>query len=355
MDVLVIYQFCTFGGVERAILNRAKAFRRHGMDVHIHIGYLKDLGALQSFQDNIRINGLEDAITAFVLPTKKNIDWGSYDLVSIIDTPQIFDQVMNLDNVFVECHTHYRENRQYLRKIPDNIRGILVPSATFKSQLRAEFPGLPAIHVIPNLVSDEFFQAEENPAAAVFSRRPITFFARLDPLKNFSEAVEIFESLLDEDNVMFFVIGHGAEEKARIQTLLRKSVLDRMLLRERISFSEVPYFTRLVKSHKGIFLSPSKGESFGLSAAEFLCSGVPVVLSRIPAHSDLVSGDERFLYELGNTGMAREKILAIWKDWEAMGKRAASYGEKFRGGAFTSAWMQFMEDQKLVGRTIAPA
>ena len=347
MDVLVIYQFCTFGGVERAILNRVQAFRRHGMDIKVSVGYLYKDEALGSFQGYIRAHKLEDYLEAFILPQGGNFDWNQYDLVSIIDTPQVLERIRTAENVFIECHTGYVENRQYLKNIPGNIRGVLVPSQSFKELIEKENPDLPPVYVIPNLVSEEFYAETLPSEERVFPKRPLTYFARRDELKNFAEAVTIYESLKDEDDVNFFVIGYGADDKSLVELLEKKHLIERSFLRGRIGFSEAPYLTNMVKSHGGIFISPSKAESFGLSAAEFMSAGVPVLLSNIPAHRELVQGDKRFLYNLGEIASAKKKLSALWKDWESMGKIVAAYAERFRGEAFANAWMDFLEDQKL--------
>lgn len=347
MDVLIIYWFCTFGGVERAILNRVQIFRRYGLDIKVSVGYLHDYGALESFKNYIHMHGLEDSLEAFILPQGASFDWNKYNLVSIIDTPQVFDHIGQTGNIFIECHTPYIQNRQYLKKLPASIRGVLVPSESFRNLLRREFSRLPPVYVIPNPVSDEFYGAMPQKMTKFFPRKPLTYFARLDDLKNFTEAAAIFESLLDENDVMYFVIGHGADDNTLINTLTEKKLIDRSVIRERIGFNDAPYLTNLVKTHGGIFFSPSKGESFGLSAAEFICAGVPVLLSNIPAHRELVNGDKQFLYELGDIATAKAKLLAIWKDWDAMSAIISSYGGKFRGDAFYAAWMRFVEEQKL--------
>jgi glycosyltransferase involved in cell wall biosynthesis len=348
MDILFIYQFCTFGGVERAILNRVKIFRHYGLDIKVSVGYLQEEEALGSFQNYIHTHNLEDSLNAFILPQSTSFDWGKYDLVSIIDTPQVFNRITGAENVFSECHTAYIQNRQYLKNLPENIRGILVPSESFRDLLRQEFPGLPPMFVIPNPVSDEFYEAIPEEGTGVFPRRPLTYFARLDDLKNFAEAAAIFESLADEEEVMYFIVGYGGDDKKLVDLLSEKNLLGRSFLRGRIGFSEAPYLTGLVKSRRGIFISPSKGESFGLSAAEFICAGVPVLLSNIPAHRELVEGDARFLYDLGNVSIAKEKLLALWKDWDSMSRIISSFGTKFKGDAFYTAWIGFLKEQDLV-------
>jgi glycosyltransferase involved in cell wall biosynthesis len=346
MDVLIVYQFCTFGGVERAVLNRAKAFRKHHQNVHISVGYLQDYGALQSFQAYIHANKLDDCLSAFLIAEDSLSIPDKYDFVLNIDTPQIFERTLHARNVFVECHTPYVQNRQYLKTLPRNIRGILVPSESFRTLVASEFPNLPPIFVLPNPVSEEFFETQSSGGTEFFPRRPITYFARLDDLKNFSEAARIFGKLADTEEVMFIVIGKGADEKILIHSLERKGLIEKTLLRDRIDFEMAPALVNLINRHRGIFLSPSKGESFGLSAAEFISGGVPVLLSDIPAHKELVDSDEKFLYHLGNLASARTKMLNLLQDWENMSELVRKYANKFREDAFLKAWQKFTAYQK---------
>jgi len=346
MDVLIIYQFCTFGGVERAVLNRAKAFRKYPQNVNISVGYLHDYGALQSFQSYIHANKLDDSLSAFLIGEDSFSNLDKYDFVLVIDTPQVFERILLAGNVYVECHTAYIENRQYLKMIPQYVRGILVPSESFRRILASEFPNLPPISVLPNPVSEEFFEIQSLNGNDFFPKRPITYFARLDDLKNISEATRIFKMFADAEEVMFFIIGKSPDEKALIHSLEHKGLIKKTLVRDGIVFDQAPFLVNLVKRHRGIFLSPSKGESFGLSAAEFISGGVPVLLSDIPAHKELVDNDERFLYRLGNIASAKKKIVNLLRDWDNMSVQTSIYAHKFREDTFLKAWQNFTANKK---------
>jgi glycosyltransferase involved in cell wall biosynthesis len=346
MDVLIIYQLCSFGGVERAILNRARAFRKSPQNVNLSVGYLHDYGALLSFQEYIHIHELDDFVSAFLITDDTLLDLNKFDFVLIIDTPQIFERTLHANNVFVECHTPYIENRQYLKELPPNIRGILVPSKSFRILVAGEFPGLPPIFVLPNSVSEEFFDTQSSRGSEYFSKRPITYLARIEDNKNFREAACIYEMLADIEEVMFIVIGSGADDESLIHSLERKGLIEKTLLRDRIGFDQAASLVNLVKRQRGVFVSPSKGESFGLSAAEFISGGVPVLLSDIPAHKELVEDDDRFLYHLGNIASTRTKIINLLKDWGNMSKQSLKYAQKFRDDVFLKAWQEFTTSQK---------
>jgi glycosyltransferase involved in cell wall biosynthesis len=244
-------------------------------------------------------------------------------------------------NLFIECHTPYVENRQYLKNLPENICGLLVPSEAFKTLLLGEFDPLPPIFVVPNPVTDEFFNQPRGTENGIFSRRPLAYLARLDDLKNIDEALRIFETLAGDERMMFALVGRGAEEGRLLAEVENKHLLGKTFLRDQVGFGDVPAFIRLVRDHRGIFISPSRCESFGLSAAEFISGGVPVLLSDIPPHCELVNQDPRFLYPLGDIGSAREKIFHLVEEWDKANQSMLDFREKFRGIHFIKAWTQF--------------
>jgi glycosyltransferase involved in cell wall biosynthesis len=337
MDVLIIYQFCSFGGVERAVLNRAKTFKKFDQNVHISIGYLHDLGALKSFQAYIHANQMDDRLSAFLIPENEFPAPNRYDYVFNIDTPQVFEHTRSANNMFVECHTPTFKNRQYLKNLPGNVRGLIVPSEAFKQILLGEFQHLPPIFVLPNPVTEDFFDISVSASDRIYSATPLAYLARVDDeLKNFSEAANIFELFARDEDVMFAVVGRGAENV--LDNLENKKIIGKSMLRSQIAFDAVPAFIRMIKNHKGMFISPSKGESFGLSAAEFMSAGVPVLLSDIGPHRELVNDDENFIYPLGDILSAKKKIVRILDQWDDASKAIVSYGQKFNGASFISAW-----------------
>ena len=338
MDVFVIYQFCTFGGVERVLLNRANAYKENNVDVKITAGYLMDSGALDSFMVYIKDHDLDDYLSAEILNDDSFNNLGNFNAIFVIDTPQVFDRISKASNVFIECHTHYTENRQYLKHIPSNINGIIVPSNSFKDLIQSEFPHLPPVFVLPNPIPKEFFKIESIPVEQYFKKRPIIYLGRLDELKNIKEALRLFDNFLNEEDIMFCIVGNGATQKENIHRLYKTRLLRKTLLRDQIGFDQVPYLIKLVKHHRGVYLSPSKGESFGLSVAEFMSGGVPVLLSDIAAHQELVENDKRFLYTLGDLQSAQNKLNLILRSWDEMADYVYTYANKFRDQRFIEAW-----------------
>lgn len=341
MDVLIIYQYCTFGGVERLILNRALALKKHGFNFVIHAGYLSDSGALKSFNHYILKNNLQNNVIPFLIPNNLHFTKTDFDMVFVIDSPQVLDALSIFKNVFIECHTPYIENRQYLKDIPDWVKGVIVPSEAFRNIIFEEFPNIHTIIVLPNPVPDEFHHLSNEHTA--LTKKPITYLARLDSLKNIDEAIRVFNLLKQRNDVMQIIIGEGSTDGNMISILKKFDLLKNTILRDRIIFEQVPRLINMVKNAKGIFLSPSKGESFGLSAAEFISGGVPVMLSKIPAHSALVADNNYFLYDQGDFGSAANKIEYLLDNWDSMSKSIEEYGEKFNEKFFINAWSNLIK------------
>jgi glycosyltransferase involved in cell wall biosynthesis len=346
MNILIIYQFCTFGGVERAILNRAKTFNKYRQNVNIAVGYLRDDGALESFQTYIHINKLDDCLSAFLVQKNTIPDLAHYDFVFNIDTPRFFKHTLHADNLFIECHTSAFKYRQYLRTLPENVRGILVPSNAFKSVLLEEFQHLPPVFVLPNPITEDFFDIPSLADDRIFPTRPLAYLARVDDeLKNFSETASIFELFANDESIMFAVVGRGVEDAHLLSSLENKKIIGKSFLRDQIAFDAAPDYVKMIKNHRGMFISSSKVESFGLSAAEFISAGVPVLLSDIPPHRELVNGDENFLYPVGDINSAKNKVIRTLNQWDEASKAMKSYRQKFHGESFITAWQEFLDKQ----------
>ena len=345
MDILLVYVFCTFGGVERVILNRAWAFRKFGLDVHISVGYLQDRGALSSFRVYLRTHDLERRVFPFILPKNLKIDWQKYTAVFIVDTPQVLAASADAKKVYVECHTPYKNARQYLFDLPSHVKKVIVPSHSFGALIQQEFEHLPPIHVLPNFLTGDFFNPAMPDMPTVFPLRPLVYFARVEDLKNFIEAARLFESLVERSDLMYWIIGENATADHILQSLERKRLLARSFLRPHVAFEQVPYLVRLIKAHRGIFFSPSKGESFGMSAAECMGGGVPVLLSDIPPHRELVENDSRFLYPLGDLMTACQRLSWLLDHWDEASERVYSFSKKFTASRFIEAWQTLWRDE----------
>lgn len=346
MKILFIYQFCSFGGVERVILNRVEAWKESARPIKVDIAYLSDAGGFGSFKRYIDAFCLSDYLRiAVVRNNLEGIAAAGYDMVFVIDTPEVLEKLRHSRHLFVECHTPYRENRAYLSDLPDSVKAVLVPSASFRDEIRSEVPAKKDIFVLPNTLSRIFFQAGDRSRGIFLGKRPLAYMARLDDLKNIGEAVAIFESYKEREDLMFMVVGKGATDEAFIRSLRKKDLLRKTYLRSRIEFARVPDFFGMLRDHRGLFLSPSRGESFGMAVAESIASAVPVVISDIPPHRELVGSNSDFLYPQGKIREAAKKIDVLLSDWDRASLTIGGNRDRLRHRLFLGAWDEFLSVQ----------
>jgi glycosyltransferase involved in cell wall biosynthesis len=343
MEILTIYQFCTLGGIERVLLNRAMAFRKFNIDVKITAVFLKDYNAAESFQAYIGGHDLDDYLECRIVREIDDISLTRFELIMSIDTPQVHDKISSHPSFIIECHTAYDANRRYLQDIPEQVRAILVPSETFAKKVMSECPHIKdKIKVCSNYVPDTFFNLPPSEGELLFGKQPLVFMSRLDNLKNFEEVAEVFTLLEKTGSFIFFIIGRPADRTGFITSLHKKGILGSCVLHDAIPFGQIPGFMRMLKRHRGIFMSASTAESFGLAVAESFSAGIPVMVSDIPEHRYLVQDREEYLYPLGDVRAAADKIMRIGTGWDSFSRWNMEHSAHLRDVAFINDWKELM-------------
>src|SRR5690606_21413276 len=120
-------------------------------------------------------------------------------------------------------------------------------------------------------------------------RRPVIFFGRMDKLKDPITLLDAFEASTRLKSECQLILCGPQSTEIDIQ----KELVHRQLVGETVVLPPIPFhrtmdFLSAVSAEQGIFVSPSRGESFGLSAAESIACKVPPVLSSLDAHKDLL-------------------------------------------------------------------
>ena len=341
MKVLNVYKWATVGGVERVILNRAIAFKKHGINVKQDVFFFHDSGGLSNFRKFIEKCDLGDYIGIVTKINEKN-----YDLIITFDTPEIFDMIKNSSKLIVECHSPYKESRAYLKTMPKDIACLSSPGETFlQTVVYKEIPEefKEKTYVLPNFHIMDKQAVKENGASEqkIWSKKPLCYIGRMDAMKNTKELLDIFSTIRKElgDEYFLMLVGDVRPHYMDLKETLRKTNLeDRVAYFRPIPYEKVDVLFRNIKTHNGIFVSPSQGESFGLSALEAMTNKVPVLLSDIDCHKPLVASENDYLYELGNINMAVEKIDKISKNYNELSNRAGELGSRHNSEAFIDAW-----------------
>jgi glycosyltransferase involved in cell wall biosynthesis len=339
--VCFIYPWATFGGVERILLNRALALKHYLPEITVDFYFLHDsggAGALAAAMTQYELNATSSI--SIVSSLDKN-----YDLAFIIDCPQAIDWcVRRSQRYVVECHTSYRENRGYLANLPYTCERVITPSYSFRDVIRNEFPTLPApVGVLRNFVPWDL-PSQKVPLSNClprWSRRPILFFGRLDCLKDPLSLLDAFQLLEHrrEGEFMLLFCGPRSSEIDLNKEIAKRSLGGLSVVLPPVPFASAGRLLDSVSRSGGLFVSPSKGESFGLSAAEAISALVPVVLSDIKAHVDLVSGYEHiFTYPLGDTKKLSACIEAVFDDYANACHAVACARNAFSANLFIEDW-----------------
>lgn len=338
--IAFIYPWATAGGVEKVILTRAKLLNETGI-YQVDVLFTHDAGAA-----NAIIAALSDCKNVNVKIV--NLDYlqeQNYQYIFCIDFPAAlaFCHEKKL-RYFAECHTPYKDNRGYLSNIPDSCLAILCPSNLFMAQLEPELKNIPCpLLLLRNFVPWDHVshEADSIPTLLGWSRRPILFLGRMDKLKNPLELLDafIFLKARNAEKYMLLLCGPQSSEIDINAELASRGLTGDSVVLPPVPFLNVDKLLSTVAKANGIFISPSTGESFGLSASEAICSDIPVVLSDIGAHRYLVSPCEKeFTYTLHNAHELSEKIELISENYAQSKASLAELKDKFSAHAFISDW-----------------
>ncbi|GAB1594602.1 glycosyltransferase [Lysobacter claricitrinus] len=339
--VCFAYRWATYGGVERVFLNRAQAFRDAGLDVSVDVYYGADAGGLSPFRRAISTLGLDGQLNIV-----DQLEASRYDAVFVIDSPELISESERpTTRWIIECHTPYAQNRVYLDALAPIVHRVVVPSETFRRTVVAERPALDArLKLLRNCVSPR----PDSGRVMLPAWRPqaALYFGRLDELKNpqgLLDLVQEHDKLGTERCAAVFLgpelAGYGMRERIE-----GAGLRGRAFQMPPLDFLNTGDFLAAWRRARGIMVSPSWGESFGLAAAESIAAGVPVLLSRLPEHMELVGGDERHLYDLNDASGGARKLQALFEGYDEASARMTTTAKRFDTSAFLEDWRVLLED-----------
>jgi len=329
------YYWATSGGVERVFLNRGEALLRQHPKLEIEIYFYDDCGGVALIQRYSKSRNLSDRLRVV-----RTFDASRYDVVFVVDTPQLLaDYPAAEEKMIMECHTPYAENRTYLKEWEHRLKTLIVPSSGFLPVVETECPGLRGkIQVVRNFVPH--LPPIDRPLSLPAWRAPLfLYFARIDELKNFTEFVEGISyagQYLREP--LGIVSGQVLPGYPVTEVIENNQVRGSIAILPPVPFENSHVLMQTLRQKRAVFVSCSKGESFGLSAAEAMTAGLPVVLSDIPPHVALVSNQSKFLYPLGDVRQLARKMAAAVEQYDEMAVECVALSRKFSEEAFLADW-----------------
>ncbi|WP_429809868.1 glycosyltransferase family 4 protein [Ensifer sp. B1-9] len=297
--ILTVYQFATLGGVERALLNRAFAFKETGAKVTLDLLFLRDHGGMAAIKRAIDTFGLHDYVRVVTNPRLAD-----YEFFSLIDTPEFFDFVPRGGKFFVECHASGYQAQVYLSTLPTQVQAVAVPSASVRRRV-SEMVDVP-VELLPNRVP--------RPRPSIVSGRwgtPVIFYiGRVEPGKNVSEALRIHARAKDiEPEISMLIVTPSRDCTSVYEEAARLGTLKNVFIRGAVPFDKFDDLYAEIGSERSVFLSSSRHETWGLSAAESIAAGIPVVLASNEGHREVARENEAFLYPMSDEEVAAGRVL----------------------------------------------
>lgn len=347
--VCFVYPWATQGGVERIFLNRLIAFQKNAPQFQADLLFLYDSGGAAPLRSALKKQGID---SRKVLVAQDFPEEAAYDLVLCVDCPQAFAMCERRGFRYVaECHTSYVENREYLRQLPTACERVIVPSLLFGERLKAELPESTAKNLIAlrNFIPWDVVQAHENYRRPGWVRTPLLFFGRMDKHKNPLMLLDALALLERKKDKRFFALLCGTQvPEIDMQKAIDKRGLNaQVMMVPPVPFAATNDWLRLIRDQRGIYISPSQGESFGLAAAEAISVGMPVILSDIAEHRFLVEGyEDDLLFSLNSVSNLAEKIAKINADYLKFSGLMEDAREKFSSGVFMNDWITMLDGLK---------
>lgn len=296
MKILFIYWFFTYGGVEAVLHNRITALKRLYHDLTVGVLFLYN-------HTNTQIN-LGDK-TYITNDSQKIMDIAKeYDLVSIIDTPPVLNFMDSIQKpLIIEVHTHYDSHRAYIKNdLPSNTKKVLTPSLYFKKLVETEIKNKSlTVDYVYNPLDYSFFETDMNHKNVTHINlqhfRPLLWIGRLDDHKNWERALSIFSHLIKKlsvKNLELFIIGKHGNYELVIETLKRFDIYKFVRYVPYINYNSLSSVFKNVALNGGIYVSTSEGESFGMTVAESMASGVPCVLNKLKVFEEITDNRAAF-------------------------------------------------------------
>ena len=373
--ICFVYYWATAGGVERVFLNRAEALLRRYPKLEIEI-YFYDGGGDAMFGAYGKARHFGNRLRLV-----KTFDPARYDAVFPVDTPWLLAGYPDLGNkLFPECHTPYPQHREYLQEWQSKLATLIVPSDAFRRVIEGECPALRGkIRVVRNFVPSLESPPPRPPVRprppdpeapalpvpipwppAPGPRPPVPapgpwppipplpawsgpiflYFARIDDNKNIAEFIEgvmAVRSRLTRQPIGV-VCGPVVPDYPLMEIIDRRDARSSLVVLPPISFEKTHIFIDWLRQKRAVFISCSKGESFGLSVAEAMTAGMPVVISDIPPHAALVANRAKFLYPLGKVGELAAKMAAAVEHYDDLAAECLELAREFSEEAFLSDW-----------------
>lgn len=311
--------YCNQGGVASVLKQRIIHLSKLGHQVEL-VFNINNGGQQEWEKLNISVDIYENNFADNVIA---KIRQGSFDVVTLIDTPALIKPIQVTLNIpiFYEIHTSLEHS---LAKInPEDLtfpRLIIVPSNWSKNKLSGMFPGISdRIKVVPNIIDSSLFYYQQN--ATFFNEtgsKIILWVGKINDLKNWQDALRILAKLLETDSKikLKFVTGGDASVVTSQQFLAlvnEYNLINHVDWIHNWLYTDMSHIYSASTNSGGVLLITSKAESFCMVAYEAMRCALPVVAANHYAMADIfVDRENGMLYNPEDTDEATRKIMDLF-------------------------------------------
>ncbi len=195
--------------------------------------------------------------------------------------------------------SYTRKDLNRIKCVLSNSKMNIIVSRFFQEEISKVFRNCDNKKIIPNMVKNEFFET-----TLVKRNQPEHFLC----IGNFIEVkqhfllLEAWKKVIDKNlSITLTLVGVGQLEKELKELSLKLHIEDTITWKGRMSRDEI--LNELTKHD--VILSSSKVETFGLSVAEALASGKPVVVTDSGGVRDIVTRKDGYITEKNAQALAQ--------------------------------------------------
>lgn len=301
------------------MLNRVQGFRLNSMDIYVGAIFLEAHISLRpSCFDEVHITNDPLEIAGIV---KK------FDVAAIIDTPEVFDVIEESGiPAIIETHSACYNTEYLAGSFPSNVKGIITPSEASRSMLLGKLTDRDlAVRVVHNPVNINCYDRPRlkwNSNAANY--RTVLWVGRLERSKNWVHAMQVFwllqDIVNDKNKCEVCVIGKHLDSIGLFETARVMGLLESLRYLPSVDFSLMPSIYNSIASNGGLYLSTSLLETFGMTVAESMASGMPCVLPNTEVFNEVTEGNAAYFDDLYG---AAEQCARLLEDGQYRDKMIA--------------------------------
>ncbi len=182
------------------------------------------------------------------------------------------------------------------------------------------------IEVIPNFVDPDVYDRSRYTSILdeqlTSETRVLMHVSNFRPVKRVKDVIQIFDRVRKKVPSVLLMVGDGPDRVDAETEARELGIQDKVFFLGKID-AVAPLL-----AGADLFLLPSSGESFGLSALEALATGVPVIGANVGGLPEVVrEGETGFLRPVGDVDAMAEAAVDVLRDekrWQAMSTLAAA-------------------------------